>query len=633
MGRRGDNSTRRMPEIWSRDWIIVVLFALMLVAIVGQLVYIQVIRGPEYAARAASAHTADITLSARRGTIYDRNGEVVASNVDATTIYVNPKEVTDPAALARVLEEVMGPTTGKTYADYYSTVTQADLSFAYIMRKADVALAAQLKERLEADDVKGIHYLEDTKRVYPNGSVGSQVVGTVDIDGKGIAGLEMQYDKLLKGEDGSLVVEKGLKDIPVTNGESERVNAIDGTDIVTSMDISLQRRCEEALLDAIELHEAQGGTVTVLDASSGEIYASCSYVRKSDDQIAEEREAATKKAEAIRAARAKAANAANANAAPGEEAQPAEAQPEEEVVEDEVTTYMLEIGKLGAINDVYEPGSTFKPFTVLAVLENNKSVNPGTSYTVPYALEVYDTVITDSHDHETEDMSLTRILADSSNTGTTLVSREVDRINLYDTYKAFGLGSKTGVDFPGDAAGKLEHPDDWDGVQSATVTFGQGLTITGLQLLRAFGALEQDGVLRVPHFLTDVPNDPEKARELTEGFAVASTVADPVVCRDVNDMMTYVVTEGTGAAAAVDGFRATGKTGTAEIASPEGGYEENAYVMSFCGWLYGSSSDLVCLITVDRPLWGKGGGDVCGPVFADIMSFAAERYQIDAQAK
>lgn len=600
-----------MPERWSRDWIILVLFVVFLVAIVANLVYIQVIRGPAYARMAQSSHTTEVSLSARRGTVYDRNGEVIASNVDATTIYVNPQEVTDPERLAAVLAEVLGQDSGKTKEDYLKVIDQPDLSFAYIQRKADSVSAEALKNRLNDEKLKGIHYLDDTKRVYPNGDVGSQIVGVVDIDGKGISGLELEYDELLKGVDGSIVFERGMNDIPITNGETSRVETVDGTDIVTSIDINLQKLCEEQLLTTVIDTEAQGGSITVMDAATGEIYSACSYAKKSDEERNAEYEAAEKEAAAIAAS-----------------GQPDAANPF-----DKLCDYKLEVGKLAPVTDIYEPGSTFKAFTAYSVLANNANIDENTTYKVPYALEVYDTVITDSHDHPFEDMTLREILADSSNTGTTLVSREVDLAQLYDTYHAFGIGTKTGCDFPGDTAGQLEESKDWDGVQSATVTFGQGLTVTPLQLVRAYGVLEQGGTLVTPHFLTDVPNDAETAQRLMQDLTKRETVADAGVCKEVSEMLTSVVTEGTGEEAAVDGFNVTGKTGTAEIASVYGGYEENAYVMSFCGWLYGSSSDLICLVTVNRPHTNLGAGGLCGPVFSEIMTYATKRYQIDAQSK
>lgn len=607
--RHSDNHGS-MQERWSRDWIIVLLFAVFLTVIVANLIYIQVIKGAEYKALATQSHTYEATVSARRGTVYDRNGEVIASNVDAMTIYVNPQEVTDPDKLATILFETLGPATGKTKNDYLSVIKQDALSFAYIQRKADLDLANELKERLASEDVKGIHYLQDTKRIYPNGSVASQVIGSVDIDGKGISGLELEYDDLLKGEDGKISFERGLNDIPIVNGESVEVETVDGIDIVTSVDINLQKISEELILEAIESTEAQGGSVTVMDASNGEIYAACSYAKKSNEEL----EADQKKIERATA----------------EDATEAERSVD---IESLSTDYKLEVGKLAPITDVYEPGSTYKAFTAYSVLANNEEVTPDTVFTVPYALEVYDTVIADSHDHPVMDMTVTDILADSSNTGTTLLSRKVDTSVLYETYDAFGFGHETGCDFPGDRAGELEESKDWDGVQGATVTFGQGLTITPLQLVRAYGALEQGGILSTPHFLVDVPSNADKAEELLTPLMKRDKVADASVCDEVSSMLTSVVTNGTGQAASVDGFSVTGKTGTAEIASNYGGYEENAYIMSFCGWLHGSSSDLICCVTVNRPLTNLGAGGLCGPVFSKIMDYATKRYQIDANSK
>lgn len=630
---------------WSRDWVILIVFGLVLLAIVARLLYVQIIKGPEFASMADSIHTNyDITISARRGTIYDRNGEVLASNVPATTIYVNPKDVNDSVKLARMLEEVLGSTYKMSYDDYYAIVTKKDTSFAYIQRKADTELAKTLKERLEAAGLRGIHYLDDTKRIYPNEAVASQLVGVIDTDGNGIAGLEMEYDELLGGEDGAMDVEHGATDIPVVGGTNIKKKAVDGTDIVTSIDISLQKRCEERLKAALEEYEADSGSVTVMDAATGEIYAACSYGKESKTEIVDvtreikvdENGNEVSEAE-LQAQQQNAANAAAGTENPEQQQTGETKQYETKTVtsKEEVTTtsYNREVGKLWPATDSYEPGSTFKPFTAIAVLENNSSVTPQSTYTVPYSMEVYDATISDSHEHGVDTMTLEDILAESSNVGITLVSREVTPDKLYDTYNSFGFGTKPATDFPGVAAGVLQKSSEWDGVQTANVTFGQGVSITGLELISGYGALEQHGVARVPHFLTDVPDDKTKASELLAPLTTQTTVADAKACDTTSEMLKAVVDHGTGEAAAVDGFTVTGKTGTAEIASVYGGYEENAYIVSFCGWLYGSSSNLICLVTMERPRSDNGGGDVCGPVFADIMSFAAERYQVDAQAR
>lgn len=574
-GRSRERNDRdgKLQISWSRDWIILIVMIAVLLAIGVRLCYVQILKGPEYADMAATAHTTDVTISARRGTIYDRNGEVIASNIQATTIYANPQEVTQPVNLAQVLEEVLGPRYGLTYDDYYSMVTKDETSFVYLHRKADVKLAKKLRKTLEGLKLEGIHYLEDTKRVYPNEETGSQVIGVVDVDGKGIAGLEMQYNDMLGGTDGEMSIEQGMHEIPISNGVISKVDAIDGEDMVTSLDIKLQAKVEKSLLEAIEEYKGKGGTATVMDAATGEIYAACSYGKGADGDL------------------------------------------------------QLEVGKLGAATDAYEPGSTYKAITAASVFTYSK-VKATTVFDVPAYLRVYDHTVTDSHDHPDQSMSFRKIIADSSNIGTVLASRKVKQDELYKTYSKFGFGSNPGTDFPGVTAGQLEEPADWDGVQAANITFGQGVLVSGLQILRAYGALEQDGTAHIPHFLIDLPNNEEKAKEYAEKYGATTTAAKAKVCNRVTSLLKSVVTEGTGTDAKIAGFTVAGKTGTAEVAKNTGGYYEDKYIVSFCGWLEGSSSDLVCLVTVNEPKSDAGGGPIAGPAFADIMSFAAKRYQI-----
>ena len=186
------------------------------------------------------------------------------------------------------------------------------------------------------------------------------------------------------------------------------------------------------------------------------------------------------------------------------------------------------------------------------------------------------------------------------------------------------------MDFPGAASGLLEKTTDWDGVQAANITFGQGVAVTGMQLVRAYAALEQDGILRTPHFLVGTPNDTSKSQELTAKFSKSKRVAKKKYCDQVTKMMRSVVTDGTGTEASIKGFEVVGKTGTAEIPSSTGSYLQGTWIVSFCGWLDNTDCDLVCLVTLEQPETEVGGGGVAGPVFADIMSFAANRYQVSS---
>lgn len=601
----GDSSTREIV-------ILAIFAALVLLVFVG-LVRLTIVEGGSLSAQADSQHMKTVKDVAKRGTIYDRNGEVIASSIESVTINVNPNDidyaasVTDeekasltPAAeaVAQKLYEVLGATYKKEYQDYYDLVTRQGTAYVIICRRCDKDLAAQLKSELKEAKLEGVYYESDSTRVYPNGNIGSQVIGTVglkmvdeegnvvadeDVAGRtdlsesyrGTSGLELEYDSLLSGTNGSITQEKGESGIPVAGGAMVVNKAVDGEDMITSLDIKLQQKAEKSLKSAVKKYSAKGGSVTVMDASNGEVYACASFTK---------------------------------NKKKG--------------------TYDYDAGKLWSVADSYEPGSTFKAFTAYAVLNGSKTTT-STTFQVPAKLKVYDHTVTDSHERSgTETMSLTKIIADSSNIGTVLASHKVSLDKLYKTYHKFGFGQDTGIDFPGAASGSLEQTQDWDGVQAANITFGQGVAVTGMQLVRAYGAIEQDGVMHTPHFLVSLPNNAEKSAKLTKKLTKSKKVASKSTCDEVTKMLRSVVTSGTGTDAAIKGIEVVGKTGTAEIPSSTGAYLQGTWIVSFCGWMENTDCDLVCLVTLEQPETEVGGGGVCGPVFADIMSFAANRYQV-----
>ena len=621
---RGENGRGRgqAPDKgFNRELVILGIFALAVVAIFGGLFKLCVIDAPWLKERAEYQAVKTTVDVAKRGTIYDRNGEVIASSIESTTINLNPNDidytaaVTDAeragleepqAAVAKILEQYLGKEYDKKYKDYYEMTTRQGTAYVVVQRRCDKELAKSVKEALKEARLQGVYYEADSTRVYPNGQTGSQVIGTVglkmlDRDGnivpddqitgrtdlseayRGTSGLELQYDTLLAGVNGSIQQEKSDSGIPVAGGSIVVNKAQDGEDMICSIDIKLQQKAEKSIQKAIAKYKAAGGSVTVMDAATGEIYAACSLTKNT----------AKKKGD------------------------------------DDEPDYIYDVGKLWSVADSYEPGSTFKVLTAASVLANNSKVKTSTVFTVPEKLKVYDHTVTDSHERPgTERMSLNRIITESSNIGTVLASRKVSLSDLYKTYRKFGLGQSTGVDFPGAATGILEEPKDWDGVQAANITFEQGVAVTGMQMVRAYGAIEQGGTMHVPHFMVSLPNNAEKSAEYAEKYGATKKAASKKICDQLTGMMRNVVTKGTGKAAAIKGLEVVGKTGTAEVAGSTGAYIQGAYIVSFCGWLDDTDCDLVCLVTIERPKTDEGGGPVCGPVFADIMSFAANRYQV-----
>ncbi len=610
--RSGDADGKKSNGI-PRETVLLGLFGIAAVVVVGGLVFRTVIDRDNRIARNEGLYEQNATDVAKRGTIYDRNGEVLASSVESYLINANPNVVgysesvsqeeraslEDPAkAIAALLYKYLGKDADKTEDDYYEMLTREGTAYVVIQRRCDKDVGDKLMEALEDAKLDGVFFSSDTTRVYPNGTIGSQVVGTVglkmlDSQGnivddedfskydtltesyRGTSGLELQYDSLLAGTDGSISREVGRSGLPIADGSIVLNKATDGEDVVCSIDIKLQQKAESSLKKACKKYESKGGSVTVMDASTGEIYATASYSKD-------------KKAK---------------------------------------SGYSLDVGKLWSVSDVYEPGSTFKSLTAVSVLSNSKTTT-STVFSVPASLKVYNTTVTDSHERSAEDMTLTKIIAESSNIGTVLASRKVELSDLYKTYTKFGIGSSTGIDFPGESAGILADVNSWNGVQAANVTFGQGVSVTGMQLVRAYGALEQGGTLRTPHFLVDLPNNKEKAAKYAKKYSKKKSASKKSVCDEVTKMLRSVVISGTGKGASIKGYKVVGKTGTAEIASSAGGYLSNEYITSFCGWLDNTNSDLVCLVTLDRAKGNDGAGVMCGGVFAEIMAFAADRYQI-----
>lgn len=234
-----------------------------------RLVYLQVIVAPHYTAMAEESRTINFPVTPKRGTIYDRNGQVLAVSVDCTTIYCNPSEVTNPRHEAEMLAMVL-----EEDAPYYETLLSREPStFVYIERQADLEKAQRIKEM----ELPGIYFIADSRREYPNGGVGGQVIGVCDVDGNGITGLELQYEEILRGTPGKYSAERGEKGAPIPGGVHEDTPAKDGEDIMVSLDIRLQTKMEEALEEGVLSYEGKQGSSVVIDGDTGEIYAICSY--------------------------------------------------------------------------------------------------------------------------------------------------------------------------------------------------------------------------------------------------------------------------------------------------------------------------------------------------------------------
>lgn len=523
-------------------------FVLLASALLARAVHLQVLNKDFLNHQADTRHLRIERISAHRGTITDRHGEPLAISTPVDSIWANPKELA-PAVdsvpkLARVL--------GIEPQQLMRRVTRSmDKEFLYLKRhlspeKADEVLALKLP---------GVNVQREYRRYYPAGEVTGHLVGFTNIDDLGQEGLELAFNHWLAGESGSKRVLKDRLGRSVENVESIRPPH-HGKDLHTSIDLRLQYLAYRTLKSAIKSHNAESGSIVVLDIQTGEVLAIVNQPTYN----------------------------------PNDRAQ-----------------YSAERYRNRAITDIFEPGSSIKPLVVAAALESDQYRPSSIIDTAPGYVVVGRKTIEDSRNLGR--ISLTTILARSSNVGVTKLAMSLEPDQLWNTMTQFGLGSLTSSGFPGESAGLLTHYNHWRPISQATLAYGYGVSVTPLQLAQAYSALGSDGLLR-PISLVALDGPGKGDRILTVDSAAA-----------VRRMLEEVVRPGgTGTKAAVTGYRVAGKTGTSwKFAA--GGYSEDKYISIFAGLAPASDPRLAAVVVIDEPSGELYyGSDVAAPVFADVMS-------------
>lgn len=543
----------------------VLLAALLVVlgTIAVRLVTIQAVAPERYVALGQAQRTRTMVIPAPRGTIFDRNGRALALSVPQTTVWADPRQVTDPAGEARALASVLGV----DEAALRDRLIR-DAAFVYVARAVPDDVAGRVR-RLRLD---GIHFTEEPKRFLPAGSLAAPVLGVVGVDHEGLSGLELQYEDRLAGRPGELLTERdvtGTVEIPA--GQRDFTPPKPGEDLVLTLDRALQYETERALAAEIDRSNARGGIAVVMDPRTGDVLAM-----------------------------------ANLRADPA-------------------TRRVVPAPSNDAVVRVYEPGSVNKVITIAAALEEGV-VRPSTVFTVPWALPVADHVFHDHAPHPPERWSVTDIVANSSNIGTIMIAQKLGKARIDHYLRAFGLGTKTGLGFPGESGGLLLDPKRWSGTSIGTVPIGQGLAVTALQMLVAYTTIANGGV-RVPPRLVKATID-SSGREVPARPQSPQRVVSEQTARQLTAMLTEVVRAGTGTAAAIDGYVVAGKTGTARKPL-EGvrGYKPGAYVATFAGFVPAQSPRLAAIVVLDEPT-PIYGGLTAAPVFAQVAKYALRLLRI-----
>ncbi len=547
-------------------------------AVAVRLFYLQAIATGELSTSAHNERTANTVLPYRRGAIYDRNGNVLARSVDAVNIAVHPNIVQGLGtvnATANILADVLGGN-----ASDYAEICERDTTYAYVVKNADPVLAANLKAALVAENTErkqnslteltGFEYETIQRRIYTQGVVAGNIIGIVGgDDDEGITGLELQYNDVLCGTDGYLVQERSRDGMPVVGGDAVRNDPVDGENITISIDLDIQRVAQEQVTQAIADWKAKSGVAIVMIPETGEILACVStpYLDLSDTSSA--------------------------------------------------TT---EAFNVKCVSDSYEPGSTFKPITAAAAIDSG-TATPSTMYYCPATIQVGDDTVGDSDDRDYDiDLTLTQVLERSSNVGMVECAEDLGSEKFYEYTQRFKIGTRTEIDYPGEVSGLVSDYEHYTGAW-ASMSFGQSIAVPPIQMARAVSAIANDGVLVQPHFLLKIGSEEQTYDNV--GQAVSAQTA-----REVAEMMYSVIENGYGKTGKIEGYRLSGKTGTAErVDDTTGLYFDNTNTVSFIGFGPTDDPKVLVYVMIDY-VTGATGSTVAGPVWAAIMQEALDKLQI-----
>ena len=527
-------------------------FLLCFLVIVGRAFWLQGVQGSQLASQAISQQTETVTVPGLRGDLLDRSGNKLAASEDAATIYATPYQVKNAPQAAAKLAPILKQKKGEVLE-----ALSAEGGFSYLAQKVDLSTAA----KVEALELEGIGELPDSRRVYPQGEMAGQVIGAVGSENQGLTGLEEGEERALAGSDGERLLVNDALGQPIrleTVKEAE-----DGEDVELTLDPVIQQRSEEVLDEVGETYSPSGATAIVVDPRSSQVLAMANWPPVNPEDLSE------------------------------------------------VSNEDL-LNRATGFN--YEPGSTFKAFTVAAALEE-KLVTPATEFTLPPTIQVADRTIKDAEERGTETLSVARILAQSSNVGAVTIGLQVGAEKFSKWIARFGFGRQTGIQFPNEEAGIVPPLEKYSGSTMGNLPMGQGLAVTPIQMVAGYTAIADGGILRPPQLIKRVGE--EEVREPKGRRVISAQVA-----AEIREMLEGVLAPGgTASEVSVPGYTLAGKTGTAQVAE-NGGYSETKYIASFIGFAPAQNPQLLCAVIVDEPQGEIYGGSVAAPAFGKIAEFA-----------
>lgn len=541
--------------------------------------YIQVIWEDDLNARALDQWTRELPVSAGRGNIYDANGELLAGNVPAYSLYARANAVTDAEGTANVLSGVLS----LSYEEVYKKLTDGSRSEVVLVKRAEKSVV----QRVEGADLDGVYYARDDKRFYPHGSLACQVLGFTSYDGAGSTGLEQYYDSYLAGEKGEILFETDLVGVDLEGATAAYIPATDGLGLRLTLDWRIQALAEEVMRAALTEYSAKAARAVVLDPRDGSVLAMVNLPSYDLNDIPRDDLSAL--------------NALSRNA---------------------------------LVSDVYEPGSTFKVITAAADIEEFLQGNPdalATNYIFSSSRTrtVDGTTIRCWSDHANGKHSrqtLAEALNNSCNPCFVDIALSLGKETFYDYLSAFGFGRATGLDFSGEAIGMLLPESTLRDCDFARIGFGQTIAVTPLQLACACAAAVNGGYYYAPRLLDAVLTEEgavvEQMRPVFKGRAVSEDAS-----RIISSMLEGVVRDGSGKKAYIEGYRVAGKTGTAQKYE-DGHIAQGKYVSSFVGYFPADDPRYLALIIVDEPQGAYYGSTVAAPCAKSIFEGIIELFRL-----
>ena len=533
------------------------LFILYGAGLTARLFFLQVVNHDVLVAQSAKQYAATTKIFYGRGSIFDRNQNELALNIEVESVYVTPSEIQDKKQSAKTLAAHLDLEPDKLLKKISS-----QKNFVWIKRKCDLEEIRELRQL----DLPGVGFISEQKRFYPKRELAANVIGFVGMDNQGLSGVEHFHQSTLRGMTVHKVMEKDARGRYIRSISQIGKSKTAGTDIVLTIDEVIQFTAEYHLKKQVEKYKAESGLVVVMDPFTGEIYALANVPQFNPNNY---------------------------------------------------LAYPPRRWKNPAVSSSFEPGSIFKPVVASGAIDAGAARPRDLFFCENGKIRIGKVNIGEASNHQFGWLSLEDIIAKSSNIGAIKIAQQLGEANLYKYIKAFGFGGKLGVDLPGESAGQLRSLPDWTGISLASISFGHEIAVTPIQMVAALGAIANGGNLIAPRITKALIKNgkveqafkPEKIRRVISEKASQQMV----------EVLKRTVRQGTGIPAAIPGFEAAGKTGTAQKYDTDSGtYSKTDFLSSFIGFAPADAPRLVILVMIDKPQGSYWGGEVAGPVFSEI---------------